>query len=229
MLHNYFPVPKESFVINLASPKRDIVQNSIDFLSKSIVLSGEISSNIFAVHSGFLVDPRPNELGKAFKNYEVTPRGLALEIFLESVSELILVAEENGVQLFVENNVISEANFDKFGEDIFLMTSFSDFDFFMSEFSGQVKFLMDIGHLNVSCNTLKLDKIEQLQASNSITSGYHLHDNLGRSDDHMIFELRNAWFSEYLIKDPEFVTLEVHDYTNPKLKELSENLSKFFT
>ena len=226
LIHNYFPVPKESFVLNLASQNSEILNKSIDFLTKSIVFSKDIGSKIFAVHAGFLVDPSPNEIGKSFIKQKVNKKNIALEIFFESITKLYEICQQNEVQLYVENNVISKSNFKIFGEDIFLMTTFNDFHLFINEFRNRVRLLLDIGHLKVSCETHGLDKLDQLIQSNTIASGYHLHDNFGFHDDHLIFDLETSWFAKNLKKDMDFVTLEVHEYNNPQLEKLVLKLDK---
>ena len=225
LTHNYFPVPKESFVLNLASQNSEILNKSIDFLTKSIIFSKNIGSKIFAVHAGFLVDPSPNEIGKSFNKQGVTKKSLALEIFLESITKLYEISEQYEIQLYVENNVISKSNFEIFGEDIFLMTTFNDFHFFINEFKNRVRLLLDIGHLKVSCETHGLDKLDQLDQSNKIASGYHLHDNFGFNDDHLIFDIETSWFAKNLKRNMDFVTLEVHEYDNSRLRELVSKLS----
>jgi hypothetical protein len=105
------------------------------------------------------------------------------------------------------------------------MTTFNDFNFFINEFKNRVRLLLDIGHLKVSCETYGLDKLEQLQQTNKIASGYHLHDNFGLSDDHLIFDLETSWFAKNLKRNMDFVTLEVHEYDNSQLRELVSKLS----
>jgi len=226
ILHNYFPVPKSSFVLNLASLNSNIVKKTMEFYKHSITLSRKIGSQIYAVHSGFLVDPRVNELGKNFTKYDVADRTLATEVFYKNISDLSIFAQKNDVQLYVENNVISVPNFEKYGEDIFLMTNFEDFNDFNRYFRKEVKVLLDVGHLKVSCQALGLDKIQQLSLSNNLISGYHLHDNCGLTDDHLIFELEQAWFLDQLKPNVDFITLEIHDFEDLGLASLTNQLGR---
>ena len=63
-LHNYCPVPKIPFVINLASSNYDILEKSRSHVKNSLNLCGLNRLPYYAVHIGFLVDPKPKELGK---------------------------------------------------------------------------------------------------------------------------------------------------------------------
>jgi sugar phosphate isomerase/epimerase len=228
MLHNYYPVPKESFVLNIASRDSNILDKSLAFLHKSIARASEIGSFRFAVHAGFLVDPSPELLGKPFELYPITKKEQALEIFSKSLHILNRVARSYNVQLYVENNVISSANFLKYNQDIFLMTSHEDFKILFEEFNDDIKLLLDVGHLKVSSTTLGKDLKNELEVSNNFTSAYHLHDNYGFNDDHLIFDMETVWFKNSLISNPDFITLEVHEFKNPELPRLIQNIQKIF-
>ena len=56
-IHNYFPVPKKAFIINLASVNSQIFNKTFKHLKKSIDFSKEINAKYFSFHAGFLVDP----------------------------------------------------------------------------------------------------------------------------------------------------------------------------
>ena len=62
------------------------------------------------------------ELGKKVKKRTLNDRSKALEIFIENINKLAQLAQEKGVQLLIENNVISAGNYAEFKEDAFLMT-----------------------------------------------------------------------------------------------------------
>ena len=51
--HNYFPPPKKSFVLNLASLSDDTFQMSFDHLEKVVALSNRLKADKFAFHAGF--------------------------------------------------------------------------------------------------------------------------------------------------------------------------------
>ena len=69
--HNYFPPPKKSFVINLASDDPIIVNLSVKQIINSIDLCYEFGISHFSFHAGFLIDPKINQLGKIIKKRNV--------------------------------------------------------------------------------------------------------------------------------------------------------------
>ena len=52
--HNYFPPPKDPFVLNLASLNNDTYDRSFEHLVNSIELSKKLGSDKFGFHAGFL-------------------------------------------------------------------------------------------------------------------------------------------------------------------------------
>ena len=65
-LHNYYPVPSESFVMNLASPIEEIRFKSIALASQALEITSRFNMRHYAVHAGMRVDPNPSELGSQF-------------------------------------------------------------------------------------------------------------------------------------------------------------------
>ena len=67
LMHNYFPIPKKSFVLNVASFNDEIRLTSLDHIKKAINLSSEIGARLYTFHPGFLTDPKGSNLSD--KNY----------------------------------------------------------------------------------------------------------------------------------------------------------------
>ena len=67
-VHNYFPVPKKSMVLNLASQNLKIREKSIKRIKNSILFSKKISAKLYTFHPGFLTDPEGSNISK--KNYD---------------------------------------------------------------------------------------------------------------------------------------------------------------
>ena len=59
-LHNYFPIPKKPFVLNLASFREDIFTASSAHIANAIDLSSQIGAKFYSFHAGYLIDPSEN-------------------------------------------------------------------------------------------------------------------------------------------------------------------------
>ncbi len=214
MLHNYFPPAKLPFVLNLASLNAVISRKTLNFFEHSIDLSARLGAEYYGIHSGFLVDPDVKQLGNRILNKEIANREIAMELFSQRTSDLAKYAEDKGVRLLVENNVLSHQNYLENGKDILLLSSPQEIDEYFRNIEGKVGLLLDVGHLKVSCNTLNLDLVQSFKQIDRWTEGYHLSENSGLEDDHRIFDL-SAWFIPLLNPAVEFATLEINN-SNPQ-------------
>ncbi len=225
-VHNYYPVPAEPFVLNLATENDDMLNISMQHVIQAMQLSVQINNPIYSVHAGFRVNPGVGELGSSIKKRRLQCRKKSLAIFKDSVVTLSRIAESLGVTLMVENNVINRINYEIFGENPLLLTDPSEISEFFEEMPSNVKLLMDVGHLNVSANTQGFDRTDALVLLNKYVFGYHLSDNNGDYDTNSICSSR-SWFAQHLNKEVSYVTVEVN--SDPlKLREIQKDFEIFF-
>lgn len=180
-LHNYFPPPQKHFVVNLCS-NDNVVRQSLDLMKKSVDLSYKLESKKVGFHAGFKVSPKPEELGKAFSKTELINHKTATEKFAANFKIIKEYASQNGVEIYLENNVVSETNFKNHGgQDAFLLTTVAG----LKELHSYDKFplLLDIGHLKVSSKTHGLDFEKELSEMIQYTDYIHISDNSGLADD----------------------------------------------
>jgi hypothetical protein len=152
--HNYFPDPKIPFVLNLAS-ENDIIRNkSIDHCKKGLELAKHSNSPFYAAHAGFCIDPNPSELGKKISINEKINKEVSKDHFLNSISEILILADELEIDFLIENNVLAPFNFN--GENPLLCCEFNDINWLFEEVK-HLRFglLLDTAHLKVSCKTLQ--------------------------------------------------------------------------
>ena len=210
-IHNYFPPPSKAFVFNLASLNSDISKMSFDHALNSIKIASDIGKGYYSFHAGFLLDLEVNELGKKVKKRKLNDRSKAIQIFIENVNKLAKLAEEKGIKLLIENNVISAGNYAEFEADAFLMTQYKECIQVMKSIPNNVQMLVDLAHLKVSSNSLDFDAIEFLSKCHPWIHAYHLSDNDGTRDSNEPFS-KDSWFWPYLKKDLNYYSIEV--YTN---------------
>ena len=105
-LHNYFPPPKVPFVINLASQNNEIRNKSITLAEEALLLSSKIGAKSYAIHAGFLIDPKVAELGGNTESRKLSGRNIAIDTFIKSIAHLAFFAERLNIMLLIENNVV---------------------------------------------------------------------------------------------------------------------------
>lgn len=209
-LHNYLPFTAQNFVINLASDNEEVVKYSIKHVIRALEISNEISSQFYAVHAGFLIDPQPNELGNKLVFDNLTDHILAIKRFTDRVNALADVADRYGVQLLIENNVISNENLCNFPKNPLLMCNAHEMLSILRDCDEKVKLLLDVAHLKVSCNTLDLNPKNELEKIKCKVAGLHLSDNNGITDSNNNIT-ENSWFMNSL-PTCEYTVLEVYNY-----------------
>lgn len=226
LLHNYSPPPKKKFVINLSSLNDEIYEMSINHCVNSIKLSKILKAKKYSVHTGFFLDPIAKDLGKKLQKTDLNKVKSSIKRFCNSIILLNNEAKKNNVTIYFENNVISNENYKTFNKIIpFLFVNKNDFDLYLKKL--HIPPLLDIGHLKVSCKTLRCNFLENLLYLSSFTDYFHISDNNGKNDENRSIR-KNTNFLKYLkminLKNST-ITLEIsEEYNLLKSKEIISNL-----
>jgi len=215
-VHNYFPPADPPFVFNLASVDEQIRERTLTCMREAIVLSATLGAERYGLHAGFLVDPPVSYLGRTWKSLERADLSVAQDHFVDSVSELHAHAERTGIELLIENNVLTAGTRDEGGDEVLLMASAEQICILMAQLPDGVGLLMDVAHLKVTAATLGFDPAAGLEATSRFVRGYHLSDNDGMSDSNGGVTAE-SWFWPYLDPEVPTATLEVAPSPNVDL------------
>lgn len=208
MPHNYFPAPEIPFVLNLASTEEKIRRISINHCKNGLHLAKASKAPFYAAHAGFCVDPDPAELGRKI----AVPNNLNKEEnkkhFIESIEEILLLAEELEMDFLIENNVVAPFNYD--GTNFLLCTEFEEISWLFETIKhDRLGLLLDTAHLKVSCQTLGLDLKEEFEKIKTFVKAFHHSDNDGTKDNNLPLP-KDYWFLEYFDQFKNYVhVLEV--------------------
>ena len=179
LCHNYFPPPREHFVLNLASLDDRVFERSFDHCREAIRLSERLGAKKYAFHAGFFIDIAVDEVGKKIRKSALFDRDKAMERFCNAVNELRRHASDR-VELYVENNVLSRENLETYGENPLMLTTADEYEALRRRLD--VNVLVDVAHLMVSCNSLSLDFQDNLHRLAGMTDYVHVSDNNGERD-----------------------------------------------
>ena len=182
LIHNYFPAPKKPFVLDLSSENKSIRNKSLDHCKKNIEYSRKLNSNYFSFHSGFCFEPNHTNLGGKLGLSKSNSREKSLEIFLESITDLINHARLYDVNLCIENNVLTRENF--FEDYIPLLCCTADEMIHVLEQINDkyLSILFDSGHMKVTANTLEIDLCEEFIKIKDYVSIIHHSENNALKD-----------------------------------------------
>ena len=218
-VHNYFPPPKDPFVLNLGSLDETIATKSIKHALNSINLAALLGGKYYSFHAGFLLDPKLNELGGQIRKKSIYNRKRSIDLFVKRVKKLALYASKKNITLLIENNVLSLKNFNEFGQNILLMVDHKESAEIMKKINLEnVKMLIDVAHLKVSSNSLNFNPKVFLDHLDEWIAAYHLSENDGTSDDNEKFR-EDSWFWPFLKKDLDYYSIEVYNTTINELKD----------
>ena len=200
IVHNYFPPAREPYVLNLASSNYQIRKRSINHCLSNLDLTKKTKGPFFAAHAGFCVDPNPKELGEKIEIDKSFDRGLNINYFLDSLREITDYAKEIKVPFYIENNVLAHFNLYQGKNPLLCSDSREIIEIIekinLPEYFG---FLLDTGHLKVSCSTLSLNLEEEITNLLPYISAIHHNDNNGKRDTNDKLS-KDYWFLPYMAK-----------------------------
>ena len=225
--HNYFPAPRDPFVLNLASLDDVVWQRSVDHCARGLKLTAQVGAPFYSVHAGLCVDPAPSHLGKGFSLEMAYPRSEYWSKFMDTVQKLVEMAEKLDVGFHVENNVVTRQNMLPDGSSPLLC---ADPDECLRLVEGvrspALGLHLDTGHLKVSANSLDFPKSDFISKVGGCIRSIHHSDNLGEEDTNDPIDL-NYWFLEYMSRfGASYHILEVHDQSPSQIQQQFDTLKK---
>jgi|ETNmetMinimDraft_33_1059910.scaffolds.fasta_scaffold42437_2 sugar phosphate isomerase/epimerase len=182
LIHNYFPPPKENFVINLASTNDKISHQSLELCKQAIDMCKYFNIAKYSVHAGFRLDINSEEVGKKIKKKIFNNKENSIKNFKKNWEILKKIAGEE-VELYLENNVLSKLNYETQQDNPFFLTDFQSYQELKNEFD--FKLLLDIGHLKVSCNSLSHNFKEEYKKLIDHSDFIQLSNNNALSDSNL--------------------------------------------
>ncbi len=228
MAHNYFPAAKVPFVLNLASSDATIRRNSIEHCLRMLELSKQVEAPFFAAHAGFCIDPNPLELGRKINFNPEFDRNQHKLLFIEAINIILQMAEELEIDFLIENNVIAPFNLIADNVNPFLCCTFEEMEWMIKTVDHRrLGILLDTGHLKVSCKTLGLDIVAEMDKILPLIRGLHHSDNDGLSDSNEKLD-EDYWFIPFIEKSKEQVhVIEVKQIDNATISEQINILKKY--
>ena len=194
LAHNYFPAPKEAFVINLASLDNKIRKRSIDHCIQGLQLTKKCGATYFSAHAGFCIDPNPYQLGRKLDVNVAIDRDLNWKKFLDSVQIILSEAERLNLTFLIENNVTAKFNLRDDGQEVLFCSRAEEMIKFVKEISSnRFGLLLDTAHLKVSSQALNFNKEEAVDKIKQYVKYVHHSDNDGESDTNESISA-NYWF-----------------------------------
>jgi sugar phosphate isomerase/epimerase len=183
LVHNYFPPPKEPFVLNLATADAILLERCLRLAGEALDLCAALGTPFYSFHPGYRRDGR--ELSNGHFAFSGPQRSMSATLaqFHANFPALHALACERGVKLAVENL------FPIRDEVTSLANTLGEMEALIAPLPGDVGLLLDLGHLAVSANLLGFDRLAYLDGLLSRHGGrifeVHLSGNDGETDAHL--------------------------------------------
>ena len=79
-------------------------------VDRALDCCAKLHAKYYSFHAGFLCDLKISELGRQIKKRKLYNREKSIELFLERILSISKKAEDRGIKIMIENNVLSANN-----------------------------------------------------------------------------------------------------------------------
>ncbi|RXJ82211.1 sugar phosphate isomerase/epimerase [Arcobacter sp. F2176] len=212
LVHNYFPTPKDSFLLNFASENDTTIESSMSLAKQAIDISAIVNAEFYAVHCGFTFDSNGSHLGNASQmDLPKLSMQNAYSNYIRNIKELNKYAKSKNVKLAIENNVIADFGLIDGKNEICLGADIEGLEkIFHIVNDKNLHLLLDLAHAKVNINTLGLNIDHLIEKFDKKIIGLHISDNNGKRDTNEKLTL-NSDILKYIkkLKD-RYLILEVY-------------------
>ena len=224
LVHNYFPIPRKSFVVNIASLNKQIRTISIQHVKKAINFCKVTNSKLYTVHPGFLADPitasrTKNNYDFIWNNNNLNQNyNSAFNYMLSSLKKIVHFAKDKKVRVAIE----TEGSFKK--KNLLLMQKPNEYNELFKYFKpNDLGVNLNIGHLNLASRAFKFSKLEFVKKLKQYILAIELSHNNGIEDQHLPLK-RNEWYWK-IINDPDFSKVyKILEFRNTSIKNIKNVL-----
>jgi|TARA_Y100000310_G_scaffold200667_1_gene200748 sugar phosphate isomerase/epimerase len=227
LVHNYFPIPKKSFVVNIASLNKKIRTISIQHIKKAINFCKVTNSKLYTMHPGFLADPittsrTKNNYDFIWNNNNLNKNyNLAFNNMLSSLKKIVHFAKNKKVRVAIE----TEGSFKK--KNLLLMQKPNEYKELFKYFKpNDLGINLNIGHLNLASRAFKFSKFEFVNELKQYILAIELSHNNGIEDQHLPLK-KNEWYWK-IINDPDFSKIyKILEFRNTDIKKMKKVIELF--
>lgn len=225
-LHNYFPPPQKSFVLNIASNQKDTINECRNIVNSALTLSLAAESPLYGVHAGYLSKATAKKDGMFKFEGEHYSYSDALKRSAEFINSVVNSFIEQKKKFLVENLFPSVAR------NSSLFCDLNQINDLMSQVPKEVGLLLDLGHLNISSKIMNFDREKFLdnflEKYGDRLHEVHISENDGLKDEHRALE-ENSWQYDAIKKIHEIKNSErvyCLESRNAEKQQLVSNLDQ---
>ena len=226
LVHNYFPAPKDPFVLNLSSHDESLRQKSEEQAFRALDFCDAAGAQLYTFHAGFMTDP--GGPGRTDKNYDFkwsnektsdpNAYNKTFELMLRGVAKVSKRASQLGVRIAIE----TEGTFRHPGH--LLMQRPEEFVAFFEEFGpDEVGINLNIGHLPLAAKSFEfqVEDFVDLVASRVLAMEMSHND---RIDDQHLPLREEEWYWAVILDERFDKAKKILEFRETSLDEVIANL-----
>ena len=195
LVHNYFPIPADDFVLNIASASRSIRERSLQHIISAIDFCADIGAELYTFHPGFLSDPAGVSIHRSSYDFQFQDRRLgvvdyqkAYEQMVRGIEKAVVHAARRGVRIAIE----TEGSVRK--KEHLIMQTPEEFERLFKHFApDDVGVTLNIGHLNLAARAFGFRWEDLVSIVAPALSAFEMSHNYGIEDDHLPLE-KEEWY-----------------------------------
>jgi len=228
LVHNYFPIPQISFVLNIASIDEQIRTLSLQHVKKALDLCEKTGAKLYTFHPGFLTDPKGSNQSNTNYDFQWEQNRLSQidgakgkYLMYQALDEVVKYAASKKIKIAIE----TEGSLKKKGH--LLMQQPHEYEEFMTKFSvSEIGINLNIGHLNLATNAFDFDRIDFVDLLQDHIVAMELSHNDGEEDQHQPLQ-SGEWYWD-IIHDSRFEdAFKILEFRNTTISDIIANLKIF--
>lgn len=194
-VHNYFPLEDPTHLMNISSLEDENLAKTITIAKNAISICHLLGGKMYSIHAGFRSNVAASSLGKKLIPGDIVSYNEAFDKMIITTIELCDYAASMDIDILVENHVLTQFNLTGDSNSLLFLCAAEEIVRFANSIQrDNFGILLDVGHLNVSANTLDLDRFEFIESISPWIKLFHLSDNDGHVDQSLPFN-EDAWFA----------------------------------
>jgi sugar phosphate isomerase/epimerase len=226
LVHNYFPIPADPFVINIASSDESIREKSLQHIYRAIDFCVDSGASLYTFHPGFLTDPKGSNQTQhnydfqwdeeATKEYSVT-----FDHMLRSIEKCVIYSREKEIKIAIE----TEGSFYK--KNHLLMQRPEEYKKLIKYFEPEdIGINLNIGHLRLAMEVFGFTWQEFTDVISDRLVAMELSHNNGFHDQHHLLQA-DGWYWDVLLDERFESAYKILEFRNASILDVKENIELF--
>jgi sugar phosphate isomerase/epimerase len=225
LVHNYFPIPKKSFVLNISSFDENIRNRSIFHIKQAIDFCREVGAHLYTFHPGFLTDPKGSNYSNQNYDFQWDESQLqnsnhaeAEGLMYNALDEVVEYAKSANIRIAIE----TEGSLSK--KNHLLMQRPEEYENFIARYNPEdIGINLNIGHLNLAVKAFNFNVSDFINLIQEYVLAMELSHNDGVEDQHLPLQL-DGWYWD-LIQDTRFKNVyKILEFRNTPMSIIVDNI-----